>query len=465
MIFKNIINKYFSISIFIVTFFLISFVIYKSEIVWSGNQRENYFQFLYLILGLLLFGFLSLFFNQTLKIILTNTFVLLFFVTYILEICLIFENKFFIKSNNTNILKNNINIKASIYNKNTGLNYDFKNRFEAYTEFKIKYPDAVTQVGSQIINLEGGKKILSLSGVSNKKTFGCNENGYYSNYLSDRFGFNNPDYEWDSLSVDYAIIGDSFLDGTCVNRPHDISSVLRKITNKSILNLSYSGNGPLKYYATLKEYIDDRFRNILLFFFEGNDFDDLEKEINQEILSKYFLDENFIQNLKEEQSSIDEYGVRLVEQVYNERKKNLYKKKETKLNIENKNKFNFLEFIKLYKVRAKYNLFVFDNSRKNFEKILEKFQKLSHEYNAKIYVVYLPSYNRYLENKNFKSLKKVKQYSEKFNFTFINMDKLVFSKVSDPLKLFPFGMPGGHYNEMGYQKIAEAINNFLNINN
>ena len=32
---------------------------------------------------------------------------------------------------------------------------------------------------------------------SNSKTIVCNENGYFSIFRSDRYGFNNPDYEWD----------------------------------------------------------------------------------------------------------------------------------------------------------------------------------------------------------------------------------------------------------------------------
>ena len=36
----------------------------------------------------------------------------------------------------------------------------------------------------------------SLSGKSFSKTICCNENGYYMIIDSDRYGFNNPDYEW-----------------------------------------------------------------------------------------------------------------------------------------------------------------------------------------------------------------------------------------------------------------------------
>ena len=71
--------------------------------------------------------------------------------------------------------------------------------------------------------------ILPLSGVSNIKTITCNENGYYAIYDSDRYGFNNPDGEWDKKNIEYFLIGDSFTDGACVNEPNDIGSILKII--------------------------------------------------------------------------------------------------------------------------------------------------------------------------------------------------------------------------------------------
>ena len=67
--------------------------------------------------------------------------------------------------------------------------------------------------------------LLPLAGTSNSETIHCNENGYYSIYQSDRFGFNNPDTEWDKEKLEYLLVGDSMLHGDCVNRPDDITSV------------------------------------------------------------------------------------------------------------------------------------------------------------------------------------------------------------------------------------------------
>ena len=75
-------------------------------------------------------------------------------------------------------------------------------------------------------------KLFPLSGKSNSLTIFCNENGYFSIFDSDRYGFNNPDQEWNSNEIEYLIIGDSFAQGACVNRPYDIGSQLRTLSKK-----------------------------------------------------------------------------------------------------------------------------------------------------------------------------------------------------------------------------------------
>ena len=115
----------------------------------------------------------------------------------------------------------------------------------------------------------------------------CNENGYYSIYHSDRYGFNNPDKEWDSKEIEYLLVGDSFTHGACVNRPHDVASVLRKYSKKNVLNLGQIGNGPLIEYATLREYSDLNIKKVIWRYYEGNDLSDLETELTNKILKKY----------------------------------------------------------------------------------------------------------------------------------------------------------------------------------
>ena len=47
----------------------------------------------------------------------------------------------------------------------------------------------------------------------------------------DRFGFNNPDDEWDK-KIDILIV-ETFAQGACVNRPNDIASVIRKLKKRN----------------------------------------------------------------------------------------------------------------------------------------------------------------------------------------------------------------------------------------
>ena len=188
---------------------------------------------------------------------------------------------------------------AKKYKKYTGKDFDLRKKIQLYEQLKKK-DEKISLVVSPKNFLDKGVELntLALSGVSNTKTISCNENGYYQIYKSDRYGFNNPDQEWKSKKVKYLLLGDSFVHGSCVNRPYDIASSLRNQTKKTSINLGYVGNGPLVQLATLKEYIPDDVENIVWFYYEENDLIDLEREINNPILLKYLNNDKFSQNLK-----------------------------------------------------------------------------------------------------------------------------------------------------------------------
>ncbi len=124
--------------------------------------------------------------------------------------------------------------------------------------------------------------IFPLGGVSNKITVFCKEGEKFSIYKSDRYGFNNPDEEWDNKKIEYLLVGDSFTHGSCVNRPNDIASILRTLSNKSVLNLGYASIGPLIEYATLREYLPiTNTKRVLWIYHEGNDLYEISKELKK----------------------------------------------------------------------------------------------------------------------------------------------------------------------------------------
>ena len=103
------------------------------------------------------------------------------------------------------------------------------------------------------------------------------------------FGFNNPNQEWNKKNG-ILLLGDSFTAGECVYEKDNIAGNLRqKINDKKIINLGMGGNGPLSNYATLKEYfLKVNPKVVFWFHYEGNDFDDLKKELDNKILKNIY---------------------------------------------------------------------------------------------------------------------------------------------------------------------------------
>ena len=224
-------------------------------------------------------------------------------------------------------------------------------------------------------------KILPLSGISNVRTIYCNEGGFYSIYKSDRYGFNNPDEEWDK-KIDFILLGDSFVHGACVNRPNDITSSLRNL-GFSALNLGYGGNGPMTMYATLKEFYQKDTKFILWFYYY-NDHNNLKNEKNEPILNKYIDDETFTQNLINNQDLVNKKNFELI---FNQ------------LGTDNNFK-NIVSFLKLSELRfLVIQYFTGQNEIAPSQKIeidnyyfevLEKVKIFSEINNSKIFFVYVP---------------------------------------------------------------------------
>ena len=117
-----------------------------------------------------------------------------------------------------------IEIVYSLYNIS---NYKHKkwtqlkrSKYEIYIDYKNSGKDIVVSIppANFISKINNEDEIYPLSGISNKLTIHCNESGkHVRTYKSDRYGFNNPDKEWDKLHFDFVLIGDSFTQGACVH--------------------------------------------------------------------------------------------------------------------------------------------------------------------------------------------------------------------------------------------------------
>jgi hypothetical protein len=422
---------------FFITFLLLAYIFYKSEIYWDGSIRDYYLVYFILIISLLIlifsiccsqYKYKEYFFILSISVVVG---------LYIFEGYIVLKRLAYVDQS----------AKIKIYESETGKKYDTRSLIKVYKDLKKDDENITINIAS---NFNDSNGFLSLSGISNTKTIYCNENGYYSIYESDRYGFNNPDDQWNKNKIEYLLIGDSFTIGACVNRPNDTSSVLRKLSKRNVINLAQPSQGPLIEYALLKEYSSAKFKKIIWMYYEGNDLLNLKDELNNKILKEYIINEDFTQSLKFNQKKID----KIKKETF---KKLLEKLEKTKSKDEKFFSKELTKFIKLDKLRE--NLFHSVNKPlSEFNNILYLAKELANKNNSELYFVYLPSYDRYRVKFIKSEFKEIKKIVENLNIPFIDIDEKVFKKEENPLDLFPF-RSYGHYNTLGYKKIALEIYN------
>lgn len=424
--------KIFRFCIFI-SFLLLFYTVYKSEIYWAGVNRDYYLIYGIILIFLIIFFSIALQLNYNLQkyvliILFSVVFALFLFEAYLCSKSNCFEN----------------------YKKINNANYDKRSPIELYDELRKSNQNVSIFVPTYShISKKDSNDIFPLAGISNSKTIHCNENGYYPIYQSDRYGFNNSDEEWNSNDVEYLLVGDSFTHGACVNRPDNIASVLKNLSQKSVLNLGYAGNGSLMEYATLREYLNPGVKKILWLYFV-NDLITLKDELESKYLSEYFIDFNYSQNLKSKQNEIDKL---LLQKITKE-----YILKADRGQGHNF-KYNISRFFKLYDTRAFLEEFFFFNQfylYSEFKSILGFANNLAASNNSKLYFVYLPSYREVRSGLNENSSKtKIKKIVTDLNIQFIDIYDEVMKKETNPLQLFSF--VDSHYTVEGYKKVALKI--------
>lgn len=344
-------------------------------------------------------------------------------------------------------------------------------RYDVYMDYKNSAKEAVVIVPpvSYISKQKLPNNLYPLSGISKKFTISCNELGFWSTYKSDRYGFNNPDAEWDKLSFDFLLVGDSFTHGSCVHQKNSIAGQLRN--NANVINLGYAGNGPLIEYASLKEYFKDiDAKNVLWFYYE-NDLKELKSELSNKTLIKYLDDINFTQNLINNQKEINQ----IASKTLNEKLKKYQEKDAVFFRFE---EFYFKRVLLLFTIRHRLSwmfkkdflninlisekekkLGYFDEYLDEFENILKLTKNLTMNNNSKLYFVYLPEYPGVFDNNRLQTYKKIIKTTKKLDISIIDLYE-VFSNHPDPKSLFP-SRSYGHYNNDGYKLVVETILNNL----
>ena len=446
---KSILNYLF----LFISILLFLYTIYKSEFVWGGTRKEYYLKYYLISLFLIFFSIFFLFLSEMLK-----KYLFIFFYSLIISF-FSFELYLTYKQNNYNYQElERVKIKAKLHNKLYSKKYDTRNKLEIF--YDLKKNNNKVSITTHITDYLGYSDLdfLPLSSKSLSKTILCNENGYYAIYDSDRYGFNNPDDEWDQKEIEYLLVGDSFPHGACVNHPDDLASLLRKHSNKHVINLGFSDLGPLSEYATIKEYFPSnaKVKNIIWFFYEGNDIYDLESELQMPYLTNYLTSGNFSQNLKSKQNEIDNLVLKITnDKILNKNSPNI-----VGINAGERDGLTLfskiINFLKITKIRNSY----LPKPQKELTEIFKKTQEFAKKNNSELHIVYMPAYQRY-KGLSYGVIKnQIKNISEELNINLIDIDEEIFSKEKDPFMLFPFKMYG-HYNVEAYDKISKKINSLI----
>ena len=445
-----------------ISLLLLFYVFYKAQIVHGGLESVYYLKYYYFSFSLIILSFFSFRLSKEIKFMISTIIIASTLSLYIAEIVLLK-----IKDHEDTA------IKKFAFKKNP--NFDFRNPYEAYLDFKKINKDYVNTVFPKHFILDYETKVYPMSGFKNKPVLFCNENGYYATYQSDRYGFTNPDSEWDKENIDYLLLGDSATHGACVFEKDNIAGNLRSFKDvDGVLNLGQSGNDQLIEYATLKEYLPkSKIKNVLIFYHENNDLPGLALSLKHPILKKYFDDENFFQDLKNRDDEITkalEHSMNIRIVVAKDTQKVVdWQKANKKIHERHKLKVKIRNTIVFTRIRTKLiegNRFekAEEDVFKEFEEILMKYKTFLKEKDINLYFVYLPDIRRYVDNQknnndDLRHYGTVKEIIKKLNINLIDINVEVFKNHQDPFELFAYGKYGGHFNEMGYKETAKAVHN------
>ena len=116
-----------------------------------------------------------------------------------------------------------------------------------------------------------------LGGIPGEEVLLCSQEGAPLYYTADRYGFNNDDAVHDT-SLEIMIVGDSFVEGYCQDRPDTFAGKMRDLRPRTA-SIGMRGGGPLYELALIGRYGQEFQPDwVAMAFFAGNDWENLQRE-------------------------------------------------------------------------------------------------------------------------------------------------------------------------------------------
>jgi hypothetical protein len=435
---------------------LLIFVYYRAEIIFQGTMDDRYFKYYLISLAAILFWGVVLRLREEIQANIVTVVSSLVVGLYLVEGGLTFlglgQPGYRAEAESATKAK----IAAEL-----GIEWDKRSKLEVIEDLIAEGVDAVPAIWPLHV-LQMSDNFLPLGGIAYRTTVGSNETGRWAIYPSDRYGFNNPDSEWDATKLEWLLIGDSYTEGEAVQPGEDIAGQLRAITHQSAISLGRGGNGPLTELAELTEYAGAIKPNkVLWIYYEGNDLiskrsnqiNDLQRDKMNPLLMQY-MEEGFSQNLINRQQEINSRLEKYIAIAQVQGWKNISAQAQAQQYK--------TRWMKLYAIRSVVGFDAYmdvDVDYPLFAKILTKAKAGVESRGGKLYFVYLPElgrYNKVVSHDKFRKKSEVIDLVKGLDIPVIDTHQEIFANHPDPLALFPY-RGGGHYNAEGYSEVAKAI--------
>lgn len=313
-------------------------------------------------------------------------------------------------------------------------------------------------VGPQIYLTRAlNKTPLPLSGISSRETYLCDEGNGDATYKADRFGFNNPDDQWDQ-QTDVVFIGDSYFQGACL--PSSLSFVDKLRSQVSLLNLSSFGHGPLSQLGIILEYLPKiKAKKVFLSYVPNDLYIDLPLEFRNKHLRNYLKGE--IQGLSTRQNLIDKDYIDFLKVVKND-------KPRSSLMIIDKWRQITLSYLRNEPVTAGYetdyeHTYQLDQTLRAYKNILERAKNAIEAQGAKLAIIYIPdaySYTKTMRSKHLQHLENMRGILKRVGLEFINLGDAF--KDKNPYQYYsPLVGHYGHFNKQGQEIAYQYLKSFM----
>ena len=174
---------------------LLIYVFYRSEVVFHGWFSDVYLKYYLISVFCILFWILVLRLRDEIKL---NVIM----VTISLVTGIYTAESYFHFFDSVDVDYSDNRERRVAAAKAVGIKFNTQTKREVYQNLKHDGYDVVPSVHPrrfiQTNGILGGKALYPLAGISEKTTIYCNESGEYAVFLSERYGFNTPNLEWDS---------------------------------------------------------------------------------------------------------------------------------------------------------------------------------------------------------------------------------------------------------------------------